>query len=207
MHLPEIAILLPALLGSYLLGSIPSGLLLTRAAGLGDIRSIGSGNIGATNVLRTGNKTIAFATLLGDLLKGVIAVLAVRAIWPEEPALPALAALAAVLGHMFPVWLRFKGGKAIATMLGVLLGLVWPAGLIAGLAWLAMAAIFRISSLSGLIAAAVAPAVVWYMNGAFDGVVVLIIAALVWMRHHENIRRLFKGEEPRIGKAAARHNS
>lgn len=207
MALPEIAVLLPAFVGSYLLGSIPCGLLLTRAAGLGDIRNIGSGNIGATNVLRTGNKAIAFATLLGDLLKGVIAVLAVRAIWPEEPALPALAALAAVLGHMFPVWLKFKGGKAIATTIGVLLGLAWPAGLIMGLVWLAVAAIFRISSLAGLVAAAVSPAVIWYMHGRFDGVVVLIIAALVWIRHHENIRRLLKGEEPRIGKAAARHNS
>lgn len=198
--LPDITILLPALVGSYLLGSIPCGLVFTRAAGLGDIRRIGSGNIGATNVLRTGNKAIALCTLLGDVIKGLAAVLIVKAIWPGEPALPALAALAAVLGHLYPVWLKFKGGKGVATTLGVVLGLSWMAGGIAALTWLAMAALFRLSSLAALIAAAVTPAVVWYMNGAFDGIAVLIIAALIWLRHHENIRRLLQGEEPKIGK-------
>lgn len=200
MPLPDIAVLLPALVGSYLLGSIPCGLLLTRAAGLGDIRSIGSGNIGATNVLRTGNKMMALATLLADVVKGLAAVLAVRAIWPDEPALPALAALTAVLGHLFPVWLKFKGGKGGAAGIGAMLGLAWQAGLIAALVWLAMLAIFRISSLATLAGAAAAPVAVWYLNGAFDGAIVLTIAALIWIRHHANIRRLLKGEEPRIGK-------
>jgi glycerol-3-phosphate acyltransferase PlsY len=200
---PDIAVLLPALLISYLLGSIPCGLLLTRAAGLGDIRNIGSGNIGATNVLRTGNKTIAFCTLLGDLTKGLAAVLIVRAMWPDESALPALAALAAVLGHLFPVWLKFKGGKGLATALGVLLGFAWPAAATAGLIWLAMAVIFRISSLAGLVASGTAPALVWYFNGTYDGAVMIVMAILIWIRHHANIRRLLSGEEPRIGKRAS----
>jgi glycerol-3-phosphate acyltransferase PlsY len=195
--------LLPALIGGYLLGSIPCGLLLTRAAGLGDIRSIGSGNIGATNVLRTGNKAIALGTLLGDFAKGLAAVLIVGAIWPEELMLPALAGLAAVLGHMFPVWLKFKGGKGFATTLGVLVALAWPIGLAAGLAWLAVAVIFRISSLSALVAAALAPIVTWYIVGPFNAGVVLVIAILVWARHHQNIRRLLRGEEPKIGKRGA----
>lgn len=203
MASPDIASLLPALVGSYLLGSIPCGLLLTRAAGLGDIRSIGSGNIGATNVLRTGNKLIALCTLLGDFAKGLAAVLLVRAIWPDIPMLPALAALAAVLGHMFPVWLKFKGGKAVATTLGVLVALAWPVGLTAALTWLVVAVLFRYSSLSGLAAAAIAPAVMWYASGGYNAAVVLVIAVLVWIRHHENIRRLLRGEEPRIGKRAA----
>jgi acyl phosphate:glycerol-3-phosphate acyltransferase len=200
MTSPDIASLLPALALSYLLGSIPCGLLLTRMAGLGDIRNIGSGNIGATNVLRTGNKTIALCTLLGDFAKGLAAVLLVHAIWPNEPALPALAALVAVLGHMFPVWLKFKGGKGMATTLGVLVALAWPVGLAAALAWLAMAVLFRLSSLATLVAAAVAPAAMWYANGGFDGAVVLLIAAFIWIRHHENIHRLLRGEEPKIGK-------
>jgi len=197
---PDISALLPALIAGYLLGSIPCGLLLTRAAGLGDIRSIGSGNIGATNVLRTGNKFMALATLLGDLVKGLAAVLIVRALWPEEPMLPALAGLAAVVGHLFPVWLKFKGGKGGATGIGALLGLAWPAGLIAALVWLAMLLIFRISSLATLVAAAVAPVVMWYFSGTFDAVVVFAIVVLIWIRHHENIRRLLSGEEPKIGK-------
>jgi len=197
---PDIASLLPALAGSYLLGSIPCGLLLTRMAGLGDIRSIGSGNIGATNVLRTGNKTIALCTLLGDFAKGLAAVLLVRAIWPDEPTLPALAALVAVLGHMFPVWLKFQGGKGGATGLGVLVALAWPVGLAAALAWLATAVLSRISSLATLVAAALTPAAMWYVNGGFDGAVALLITAFVWIRHHENIRRLLRGEEPKIGR-------
>ena len=200
MPYPDITSLLLALAASYLLGSIPCGLLLTRAAGLGDIRSIGSGNIGATNVLRTGNKPIALLTLLGDFGKGLAAVLIARAVWPDEPMLPALAALAAVLGHLFPVWLKFKGGKAVATTLGVLAGLSWPVSLFAALTWLAVAVAFRYSSLAGLVAVALAPAAMWYAANGFDAAMVLAIAALVWLRHHENIRRLIGGTEPRIGK-------
>ena len=200
MPLPDLTALLPALALGYLLGSIPCGLLLTRAAGLGDIRGIGSGNIGATNVLRTGNKLVAFLTLLGDFGKGLAAVLIVRAVWPDEPALPALAALAAVLGHMFPVWLRFRGGKGVATTLGVLVGLAWPVGLFAALIWLAVALVSRYSSLSALVAAALAPPAMWYVANGFDAAVVLAISVLVWVRHHENIRRLLRGEEPKIGR-------
>jgi len=192
--------LLTALAGSYLLGSIPCGLLLTRVAGLGDIRSIGSGNIGATNVLRTGNKLLALLTLLGDFGKGLAAVLAVAAMWPLEPMLPALSALAAVLGHLFPVWLKFKGGKGMATTLGVLTALAWPVGLFAALTWLAIALLFRYSSLAALVATAVAPAAMWYARDGFDAGLVLAIVILVWIRHHENIRRLTLGEEPKIGK-------
>jgi acyl phosphate:glycerol-3-phosphate acyltransferase len=197
---PDIVQLLTALVGSYLLGSIPCGLLLTRVAGLGDIRSIGSGNIGATNVLRTGNKLLALGTLLGDFGKGLVPVLAVTALWPAEPMLPALAALAAVLGHLFPVWLGFKGGKGMATTLGVLTALAWPVGLFAALTWLAAALLFRYSSLGSLLSTAVSPAAMWYARGGFDAALVLAIAVLVWIRHHENIRRLARGEEPKIGR-------
>ena len=127
------------------------------------------------------------------------AFLIARAVWPDEPMLPALAALAAVLGHLFPVWLKFKGGKAVATTLGVLAGLSWPVSLFAALTWLAVAVAFRYSSLAGLVAVALAPAAMWYAATGFDAAMVLAIAALVWLRHHENIRRLLKGTEPRIG--------
>jgi glycerol-3-phosphate acyltransferase PlsY len=200
MNPPDVLSLLPALAVSYLLGSIPCGLLLTRAAGLGDIRSIGSGNIGATNVLRTGNKLIALLTLLGDFAKGLAAVLIVKTAWPLEPMLPGLAALAAVLGHLFPVWLRFKGGKGMATTLGVLAGLAWPVGLFAALTWLVVALLSRYSSLSALVSAALAPAAMWYASTGVNALAVLLIAVLVWIRHHENIRRLLRGEEPKIGR-------
>ena len=200
MSFPPIAALLPALALSYLLGSIPCGLVLTRLAGLGDIRSIGSGSIGATNVLRTGSKLLALLTVLGDVGKGLAAVLIVKALWPAEPMLPALAGLAAVLGHLFPIWLKFKGGKGVATALGVLLGFAWQVGLLAALIWFAVAVLSRYSSLAALVATALTPAAMWYVAGAFDAGVVLAICVLIWIRHHENIRRLIRGEEPKIGR-------
>ncbi len=193
-----------ALLG-YLLGSIPFGLVLTRIAGLGDIRQIGSGNIGATNVLRTGNKPLALATLLLDSGKGAVAALvaldlAGRFAGPDTALLAAvLAAGGAMLGHSFPVWLGFKGGKGVATALGVLLAVCWPVGLLACLSWLAMAALFRISSLSALTAIALSPLTGWYFGGPLVAGLCLFIAVLVFIRHETNIRRLLKGEEPKIG--------
>jgi glycerol-3-phosphate acyltransferase PlsY len=191
-----LALLLVAAL-SYLLGSIPFGIVITRALGLGDLRQIGSGNIGATNVLRTGNKGAAAATLVLDAAKGGIAVLIARATVGEDAA--QVAALASFLGHLFPVWLGFKGGKGVATFLGTLLALAWPVGLAACGTWLAVAAISRISSLSALAAAASAP--VWlalFGQGAMVALAVLL-AALVWQRHGANIARLRAGTEPKIG--------
>jgi glycerol-3-phosphate acyltransferase PlsY len=193
----------------YALGSIPFGLLLTRFAGLGDIRSIGSGNIGATNVLRTGRKGLAALTLLLDGAKGTAAVLLASQLAGPDAAL--MAGHGAVLGHLFPAWLGFRGGKGVATGLGVLLGLDWRIGLCACLVWLAMAAIFRRSSLSSLTAFAAAPILalylplLWAPGGEAIGdrqlaVFAAIIAALIWFKHHENIKRLLSGTEPRIGK-------
>jgi glycerol-3-phosphate acyltransferase PlsY len=184
-------------LAAYLVGSIPFGLLITRALGLGDLRGIGSGNIGATNVLRTGNRGAAAATLVLDAAKGAAAVLVARAIAGEAAAL--LAGFAAFLGHLYPVWLRFRGGKGVATFLGVLLALAWPVGLIACATWAATAAVTRISSLAALVAAATAP--VWLAwlgppGSAFAG---LAMAALVFLRHRANVARLRAGTEPRIG--------
>ncbi len=187
-----------ALLG-YLLGSIPFGLVLTRLAGLGDIRSIGSGNIGATNVLRTGNKPLALATLLLDSGKGAIAALLALA-W-AGPEAAVLAAGGAMLGHSFPVWLGFKGGKGVATAIGVLLAICWPVGLLACLTWLVVAGLFRISSLSALTALALSPLTGWCFGGPLVAGLCLFIAGLVFIRHEANIRRLLKGEEPRIGGA------
>jgi len=195
--MPETSLLAMAAIGGYLLGSIPFGLLLTKIAGLGDIRAIGSGNIGATNVLRTGRKDLALATLLLDGGKGTAAAL-IGAQFGETAML--IAAFFAFLGHLFPVWLRFNGGKGVATFLGVLLGAYWPIGLIACLTWLAVAALTRYSSLSALIAAATSPLVAWYMVGPHLAALCAAMAVLVFIRHHQNIRRLLSGTEPRIGK-------
>jgi glycerol-3-phosphate acyltransferase PlsY len=188
------------LLLGYALGSLPFGLLLTRAAGLGDIRGIGSGNIGATNVLRTGRKGLAGATLLLDGAKGVAAVLLAAWLGGHEAGL--WAGSGAVLGHLFPVWLGFRGGKGVATGFGVLLALAWPVGLLCCLTWLATAKLARISSLAALTAFALAPLFAWAL--ADWGVVKLslAIAVLVFARHHANIRRLLAGQEPRIGRRA-----
>ncbi|WP_422035720.1 glycerol-3-phosphate 1-O-acyltransferase PlsY [Reyranella sp.] len=185
----------PFLMG-YLMGSIPFGLLLTRAAGLGDIRNVGSGNIGATNVLRTGRKGLAAATLLFDALKGVVAVL----IADQVGQLPAVAAAAgAVLGHMFPVWLGFKGGKGVATTLGVMWGLSWPVGAIACAAWLLLAAAFRYSSLAALLSVVVAAIAAWFLTDPRAAMLLTLLVPLVWVRHHENIARLLNGTESKIG--------
>jgi glycerol-3-phosphate acyltransferase PlsY len=189
-------VLWAALLG-YAIGSIPFGLLLTRAAGMGDVRNIGSGNIGATNVLRTGNKGLAAATLLLDLLKGFAAVTIAGHLWGEVAM--AFAAGAAVLGHCFPVWLGFKGGKGVATNAGVAFGLAWPLGLAYAFVWLSILAIFRISSLAGM-AAVVAAAAAAPLFGYPQFFPVLgAIALLIIYLHRENIARLAKGEEPRVG--------
>jgi glycerol-3-phosphate acyltransferase PlsY len=185
----------------YLLGSIPFGLLLTRAFGAGDIRAIGSGNIGATNVLRTGRKDLAAATLIGDMLKGTAAVLIAAYFFGADAAL--MAGLGAFAGHLFPVWLKFKGGKGVATYIGVLLGLYWPAALIFGAVWLAIAALSRYSSLSALIASALTPAVLWLLNRPDVAVLFLVLSAALWVSHRDNIARLLSGTEGKIGKSAA----
>ena len=186
-------------LAAYLLGSIPFGVLITRALGLGNLRDIGSGNIGATNVLRTGNKGAAFTTLVLDGAKGGVAVLIAHALLGEQAAL--VAGLGAFLGHFFPVWLKFQGGKGVATFLGVLLAVSFPAGLAACATWLVAALAFRYSSLSALIAAAAAPVwLLWF--GRPDAIwLALLLGALVFARHHANIRRLMRGEEPKIGRS------
>ena len=186
-----------ALVFGYILGSIPFGLLLTRAAGLGDIRAVGSGNIGATNVLRTGKRGLAAATLVLDAAKGAVAVLISAAL--GGPIAGLWAGLGAVLGHLFPVWLGFRGGKGVATALGLLLAAAWPVGLIACAAWLAAAAVLRISSAASLIALAVAVPVAWGLAGPATAVLALAIALLVFVRHAANIRRLLGGTEPHIG--------
>jgi acyl phosphate:glycerol-3-phosphate acyltransferase len=187
-------IVLAAVIG-YLLGSIPFGMLLTKLAGLGDIRHIGSGSIGATNVLRTGNKLLAGLTLILDLAKGVAAVW-IGSLWGGDAMLAAGGAV--VVGHMFPVWLGFRGGKGVATALGVLLTIAWPIALIAGLLWLATAIIFHYSSLAALVGAAAAVVVAAIMVDPARALVIAGIAVLVILRHHENIRRLLAGTESRI---------
>ncbi|HYP62930.1 MAG TPA: glycerol-3-phosphate 1-O-acyltransferase PlsY [Acidocella sp.] len=186
---------------AYLLGSIPFGLLLTQFAGLGDIRAIGSGNIGATNVLRTGRKGLAAATLLLDGGKGWLAVAWIEA---YNHGGVALAALCVVLGHLFPLWLWFKGGKGVATGLGVFFALAWPIGAIACAAWLLTALLLRFSSLSALVAYASAPVSAWFVTHDWKmAVLTALIAALVYWKHSPNIKRLLDGTEPRIGKKAA----
>ncbi len=181
----------------YLLGSIPFGLMLTKAAGLGDIRNVGSGNIGATNVLRTGRKGLAAATLILDGLKGAAAVLVASVLGTRDIAL--LAGLAAVLGHLFPVWLGFKGGKGVATGLGVMIAASWPVGVAACAVWLLVARFARISSLAALTAFAVMPAVALVLQDFGAVKLAFTIAVLVFVRHQANIRRLLAGTEPRIG--------
>lgn len=185
-----------ALAVAYLVGSIPFGLILTKLAGLGDIRNIGSGNIGATNVLRTGNKRLAAVTLLLDVAKGSAGTV-IGGLFGPEGAL--IGAVAATFGHMFPVWLGFKGGKGVATGLGALIVLAWPSALIAAAIWLLSALTLRISSASALITTALAPFHAWYFAGPWTALAVAGVCALIWIRHHQNIARLLKGEEPKIG--------
>ncbi len=200
----ETSTTLISLLFGYLLGSVPFGLILTRAAGLGDIRKVGSGNIGATNVLRTGNKGLAAATLLLDALKGTVAVLVAKLFMGDQAGL--WAGFAAFLGHLFPVWLGFKGGKGVATYIGVMLGAAWPLALVFSGAWLLVAVVLRYSSLAALIAAIATPFAA--LAGIGDHIIpwrgslfllATAMTALVFLRHHANIRRLLNGTEPRIG--------
>ena len=197
-HADSISFLI-ALLGGYLIGSIPFGLLLTKAAGLGDIRQVGSGNIGATNVLRTGRKGLAAATLILDGLKGAVAVLLARYFLGDQDV---VVGTAAVLGHLFPVWLGFRGGKGAATGLGVLLAAAWPVGLACCAVWLVAAKLLKMSSAATLAAFAAAPLFALVLSSADHALMALLIAILVFWRHEANIRRLLAGTEPRIGKAA-----
>ena len=188
----------------YFFGSIPFGLVLTQAAGLGDIRTIGSGSIGATNVLRTGNKKLAAATVFLDGAKGAVAVMLAHGALLDPAGHDAAlwAALGAVLGHMFPIWLRFEGGKGVATGFGVLIVVAWPVALLAGVVWAIMAAVFRISSLAALVACATVPIFAFWLADLPVVYLSLTIAVLVCLRHHANIRRLLAGTEPRIGRKA-----
>ena len=183
----------------YLCGTIPFGLILTKSAGLGDIRTIGSGNIGATNVLRTGNKKVAALTLILDALKGTIPALLMG--WLYGPQAAILAGLAAFFGHLFPMWLGFKGGKGVATTIGVLFGLFWPLGLIFVAVWIAMALVFRISSLSALTASLVSPLAAYLLGHGYLSPAAAIMTIMVFITHRSNIARILKGEEPRIGKS------
>lgn len=205
--LPSILMTFPVVLFAYLCGSIPTGLILGRLMGAGDLRAQGSGNIGATNALRTGNKMLALLTLIGDLLKGLVPIIGVHFLMTEADAnfLAPVAALCTVLGHMYPVWLRFKGGKGVATGIGVLLGLAPMAALVSFISWLFVFAVSRISSLSALVTTLIAPASIW--AGGYFGFwmppalrwSVTLICALIWWRHRANIGRLVRGQEPRFG--------
>ncbi|MCW2275271.1 glycerol-3-phosphate 1-O-acyltransferase PlsY [Rhodoblastus acidophilus] len=191
-----VILLAGAAVAGYLLGSIPFGLLLTKAAGLGDVRDIGSGNIGATNVLRTGRKDIAAATLVLDALKATAAALLFA---PFSPDAAVVAGFFAFLGHIFPVWLKFKGGKGVATYIGSLLGVAWPAGLAFAAIWLATAKLSRYSSLSALVASAASPLVLLAMGQKLAAGAALVMTAILWAKHSENIARLRAGTEGRIG--------
>lgn len=213
-----LAVSIAALIG-YLFGSIPFGLILTKLGGYGDIRDIGSGNIGATNVLRTGNKKLAIATLLLDGCKGATAIFIVKLFMPDTSTLECatigecgfsqsniyfstlITALFALLGHIFPVWLKFKGGKGVATGLGILLALSWPTGLAAAATWLITAFLSRISSLSALIALSLSPVFAYlFSHDAKLSILCAVMAIVIIFKHHTNIKRLLKGEEPKIGK-------
>jgi len=185
----------------YLLGSIPFGLVLTKLTGGPDLRAVGSGNIGATNVLRTGNKALAAATLLGDMLKGTIAVLIAQQFGLGAAIAGGLAAgLGAFLGHLFPVWLGFKGGKGVATYIGVLLALAWPVAFAFGAIWIAVAAVTRYSSLSGLVASAATPIILWFLGYRPEAALFLILTVLIWFTHRANIARLLNRTEGKIGR-------
>jgi len=206
--MPPFPLLIAGAIGGYLLGSIPFGLIVTRLGGAGDIRKVGSGNIGATNVLRTGRRDLAAITLIGDAGKGALAVLLGRLLagWMQAPdqatVMAAVAGGAAFFGHVFPVWLNFRGGKGVATFFGVLLAAAWPVGLIAGATWIAMAALLRMSSLAALTAAALAPLYALALHAGRPVIVLAVLmAVLIFIRHHENIARLLKGDEPKIGGA------
>jgi glycerol-3-phosphate acyltransferase PlsY len=206
---PTLGTLALAAVGGYLLGSIPFGVILTRLVTGEDVRSIGSGNIGATNVLRTGRKDLALATLILDAGKGAAAFLIAQALFPGVPAIAAVAGGAAFLGHLFPVWLGFKGGKGVATFMGLLLAAAWPLGLMAIATWLIVAVLFRMSSFAALVAALASPLLALLplplMGLPASGPVLALAVAsafLIWLRHHENIARILKGTEPRIGAKA-----
>jgi glycerol-3-phosphate acyltransferase PlsY len=185
----------------YLCGSIPFGIVLTRLVGAGDLRAIGSGNIGATNVLRTGRKGLAAATFLGDALKGTAAVLVADYVFDRDAAL--VAALSAFLGHLFPVWLKFRGGKGVATYIGLLLGIAWPAAIFFCAVWLAVAAVTRYSSLAALVAGAATPFFLWLLGDVQGAELFSLLSILLWIMHRGNIARLWRGTEGKIGAAAS----
>jgi len=200
--LPAIETAIPTLaliaVAAYLLGSVPFGLVIARIMGLGNLREIGSGNIGATNVLRTGSKTAAFLTVLFDAGKGGVAVI-IAGLWFGADAAQ-IAGLCAFLGHLFPIWLRFKGGKGVATFLGILIAISFWAGFATCMTWLAIAVIFRFSSLAALVSAAAAPLWLYVIGPANSAMFALVMALLIWVRHKDNITRLVAGNETRIGK-------
>jgi glycerol-3-phosphate acyltransferase PlsY len=191
---------LAAFVAGYLLGSIPFGLVFTRIAGTQDIRSIGSGSIGATNVLRTGRYGLAAATLLADVLKGLVAVLAMGWLWGRDAGLAA--GIGAFVGHLWPIWLWFKGGKGIATGLGILLAVSWKAALAIAVIWIALAAAFRYSSVASLVAAACAPVLLWFFGMPTEAMVFAVLAVLTFVMHRANIARLLAGTESKIGQKA-----
>ena len=203
---PPALVYAAAFVFGYLCGSIPFGIVLTRLTGGPDIRAIGSGNIGATNVLRTGRKGLAAATLVGDMLKGTVAVLLATAVLGKDAAIAA--AFGAFLGHLFPVWLNFRGGKGVATYIGVLLGIAWPAALVFCAIWLAIAALTRYSSLAALIASAATPLFLWWQGDRRTAAAFLLLSVLLWIMHRANIARLLHGDEGKIGAGSpAAHES